>query len=87
MNDIYYSSTEATEKIIMVIAVAIAIITTITAIITTTIRARAPRGERKRRDERETGVEGWDGNFVSRLYLHKIVVPDASEDNEMKLNK
>lgn len=24
---------------------------------------------------------------LSRLYLHKIVVPDASEDNEMKLNK
>lgn len=26
-------------------------------------------------------------NFVSRLYLHKIVVVDAFEDNEMKLNK
>lgn len=26
-------------------------------------------------------------NFVSRLYLHKIVVSNASEDNEMKLNK
>jgi len=39
MNDIYYSSTEATGKIIMVIVVAIVIITIIIAIITTTIRA------------------------------------------------
>lgn len=46
MNDIYYSSTEATGKIIMVIAVAIVIITTIIAIITTTIRARRSWRER-----------------------------------------
>lgn len=83
MNDIYYSSTEATEKIIMVIVVAIVIITTIIAIITTTIRA-SPLVERQ--SEAQESERGW-GNFVSRLYLHKILVPDASEDNEMKLNK
>lgn len=62
MNDIYYSCAEATEKIIMVIAVAIVIITIIIAIITTTIRAPAFSAENEA--PRRVETEGW-GNFVS----------------------
>jgi NhaP-type Na+/H+ or K+/H+ antiporter len=97
MNVIYYSSTEAAGEIITVIVVAIVVITIIIAIITATIRARRLVARPERGEPSENRLAGRiDGRGGERgkgetsspqLYLHKIVVADASEDNEMKLNK